>query len=299
MTAQIFAKFGDLKGKAFLLKDDMLVGRAQTNQIVLAHKLVSNRHARIYRDRENGCFVIEDLGSLNGTLLDGIPLKRPRKLGHLHMVNFGGSTDFFFLDPSQVPTGQAVGTRSVVLPGQGPKVHHLEKSDKRKTFIGKEFAQTPAVFGSSAVDGEAGTGTGDKGNTLFGQSPSAIPSSLLDKLRHQPALESEELPKKLSESYYLVMEGLDEMPVWYLLMEGENLVGRGEGLAVRIIDSQMSRHHALITIREGKAFIRDLDSTNQSFVNGKRIRKEVELKPGSEVTFGKLVGRIELRAEES
>ena len=299
MTAQIFAKFGDLKGKAFLLKEETLVGRAQTNQIVLAHKLVSNRHARIYRDKEKGCFVIEDLGSLNGTLLDGVAIKRPRKLGHLHMVNFGGSTEFFFLDPSQVPTGQAVGTRSVVLQDAAPKAQNFEMSDKRKTYIGKEFAQTPAVFTSLKDDPQPTPDSKEKRNTMFGQSHAIIPSSLLDKIQKQGDLDTAEFSKQVPEGFYLVMSGLDELPVRYLLREGENMVGRGEDLAVRIIDSQMSRHHALITIRDGKAFLRDLGSTNHCFVNGKRIRKETELKPGCELAFGKLAGTVEIRNMES
>ena len=50
------------------------VGRSQENDIVINDPNVSRRHARISRS-DNG-FVVEDLGSTNGTLLDGAPIDR-------------------------------------------------------------------------------------------------------------------------------------------------------------------------------------------------------------------------------
>lgn len=52
------------------------VGRSEENDIVVADPNVSRRHARLIRS-ENG-FMVEDLGSTNGTLLDGSPIERER-----------------------------------------------------------------------------------------------------------------------------------------------------------------------------------------------------------------------------
>ena len=52
------------------------VGRSQENDIVVSDPNVSRRHARLSRS-DNG-FVVEDLGSTNGTLLDGAPIDRER-----------------------------------------------------------------------------------------------------------------------------------------------------------------------------------------------------------------------------
>ena len=52
------------------------VGRSQDNDVVVDDPNVSRRHARLMRS-ENG-FVVEDLGSTNGTLLDGAPIDRER-----------------------------------------------------------------------------------------------------------------------------------------------------------------------------------------------------------------------------
>ena len=52
------------------------VGRSQENDIVVPDPNVSRKHARLAR-ADNG-FVVEDLGSTNGTLLDGAPIDRER-----------------------------------------------------------------------------------------------------------------------------------------------------------------------------------------------------------------------------
>jgi hypothetical protein len=52
------------------------VGRSQENDIVISDPNVSRKHAKLIR--EEAGFVVEDLGSTNGTLLDGAPIDRER-----------------------------------------------------------------------------------------------------------------------------------------------------------------------------------------------------------------------------
>lgn len=68
------------------------VGRSQENDIVISDPNVSRKHARISR-ADNG-FVVEDLGSTNGTLLDGAPIDRERIEGGDELT-FGQSTARF------------------------------------------------------------------------------------------------------------------------------------------------------------------------------------------------------------
>ncbi|HLM77368.1 MAG TPA: DUF3662 and FHA domain-containing protein [Rubrobacteraceae bacterium] len=52
------------------------IGRSAENDIVISDPNVSRKHAQLLRS-ENG-FVVEDLGSTNGTFLDGAPIGRER-----------------------------------------------------------------------------------------------------------------------------------------------------------------------------------------------------------------------------
>ena len=55
------------------------VGRDQTNDIVLRHPTVSRRHATLEVD-ESGAVWVADLGSSNGTQVDGVPVVGRRRL---------------------------------------------------------------------------------------------------------------------------------------------------------------------------------------------------------------------------
>ena len=51
---------------------EVVIGRDPKSQIMLSDSGVSRRHARIYQTDTD--FVIEDLGSSNGTYVDGVPI---------------------------------------------------------------------------------------------------------------------------------------------------------------------------------------------------------------------------------
>ncbi|MEZ4298488.1 MAG: DUF4388 domain-containing protein [Polyangiaceae bacterium] len=67
---------GKFQGSEYPLTDsgEMLVGRSGDVQIVLSEDMVSRRHARIAYDGQR--IVIEDLGSTNGTFVNGEKIKR-------------------------------------------------------------------------------------------------------------------------------------------------------------------------------------------------------------------------------
>ncbi|MDT0318147.1 MULTISPECIES: FHA domain-containing protein [unclassified Streptomyces] len=80
---------GSLAGTTVALQGQTItLGRAHDSTIVLDDDYASGRHARIYPDRD-GQWIVEDLGSTNGTYLDRgrlttpvpIPLGAPIRIG--------------------------------------------------------------------------------------------------------------------------------------------------------------------------------------------------------------------------
>jgi len=75
------------------------------------------------------------------------------------------------------------------------------------------------------------------------------------------------------------------------------LIGRSADCDLCISEGFVSRRHARIYIREGLVWIRDLDSSNGTFINAKRIEGAVLLMHGDEVAFDtsafQLVGEAE------
>ncbi|MHC0430709.1 FHA domain-containing protein FhaB/FipA [Streptomyces sp. O3] len=68
---------GTLAGTTVALQGQTIsLGRAHDSTIVLDDDYASSRHARIYPDRD-GQWIVEDLGSTNGTYLDRTRLTTP------------------------------------------------------------------------------------------------------------------------------------------------------------------------------------------------------------------------------
>lgn len=57
-------------------RPSVLIGRALDCDLVLDDRAISRRHARIFL--EKGCYFVEDLGSSNGTRVNGAPVRRAR-----------------------------------------------------------------------------------------------------------------------------------------------------------------------------------------------------------------------------
>ena len=72
-----------------LVEDSLVVGRASTSDLVLEDRFLSRRHSRIFRRGEE--LLIEDLGSRNGTLVNGQPVRQPAPLGPGDVVKISGS----------------------------------------------------------------------------------------------------------------------------------------------------------------------------------------------------------------
>jgi pSer/pThr/pTyr-binding forkhead associated (FHA) protein len=78
---------GGMKGKTFGLGDEIVIGRADKCHVVLDDTYVSQVHARIYP--KDGAYMVEDLGSTNGTYLNRRRLTSPAPLQRGDQVKIG------------------------------------------------------------------------------------------------------------------------------------------------------------------------------------------------------------------
>jgi len=98
-----------------------------------------------------------------------------------------------------------------------------------------------------------------------------------------PKLQSGEIGLPKARLTYKSVEGLETE----FVLDDHNSIGRHPKNSIRLHDREVSKEHATI-IRTGDDFVvKDLDSSNGTFVNNKRI-KEVTLREGDELLFGSM-----------
>jgi FHA domain/Protein of unknown function (DUF3662) len=91
-----------------------------------------------------------------------------------------------------------------------------------------------------------------------------------------------------------MIRGVPAYGVYYV--EGRALIGRSEDSDIFLVDPSVSRTHAVVEVDGAEPTVRDLGSTNGTFVNGERIDAR-PLRPGDELKFGNTQMRFEALGE--
>lgn len=117
VSYRLVVRTGPNPGMAFdLTKEVTLLGRDVTNDIALGDAEVSRQHARL--TRTPGGVVVEDLGSTNGTFVNGERLVAPRVLAAGDLLGFGETVTLSF--ESTAPEGAATVMGGAVRHGAAP-----------------------------------------------------------------------------------------------------------------------------------------------------------------------------------
>jgi DNA-binding winged helix-turn-helix (wHTH) protein len=91
----LVAQEGPLKGQRWPLSQTIVLGREASCDVVVADRQISRFHARITPTTEG--VILEDLGSKNGTHLNGTPLTTPVVLQDGDLVSVAMAQQFLFL----------------------------------------------------------------------------------------------------------------------------------------------------------------------------------------------------------
>jgi len=112
------------------------------------------------------------------------------------------------------------------------------------------------------------------------------------------------LPKSAFHIVATVVEGTDPTVGWLILGDGRRVdiadepvvIGRLADCSIPINDPSASRRHAQISVEKGAVFVDDLDSTNGTKVNGRRVQRH-RLATGDLITIGTTSFRFEAIAD--
>jgi len=123
---RLVMRSGPSVGKEYPLdKNELFIGRDLSNDIVINDPEISRRHSRLFT--QGNTFVLEDLGSTNGTFVNGQRLMGPNMLRPGDVITFGErlslvfeSTDFdqdaTVVNPASRPSYSSQGPAQVYTP---------------------------------------------------------------------------------------------------------------------------------------------------------------------------------------
>lgn len=136
MAFQLLIARGNSEGQQFVVVQPIIrIGRDDDNDVVLSDAGVSRQHTRIFENL--GRPWIEDLGSANGTLVNGEKLAMPRELKTGDALAIGAALiNFVEIDDLRRPAPRAV--PSVPVAGKAVTGEHPALSDDVVTASGEE-----------------------------------------------------------------------------------------------------------------------------------------------------------------
>ncbi|MDT4954698.1 MAG: transport system ATP-binding/permease protein [Acidobacteriota bacterium] len=216
-----------------LTKDVTRLGREPGIEVEIeaAAAVVSRRHAEI--QRRDGQYMLVDLGSFNGTLINEQRITSPTPLYDSDRIQLGmGGPVLRFIDPAHpAPSGaQNTGQRSVAISsGSSPQAPIP--------------IPVPPTSGPLAEPARAQTMVIKAGGSGSLNQPAASPGGAQPQLLMQ-----------------VMFNGKPQLSI-----------GRAPDNDIRLDGLQISNHHARLSNQQGSVFVEDVGSTNGVYVNGARI----------------------------
>lgn len=302
--ARLFCKTGQFAGKEFEIGSETLIGRSQTNTVALSSEAISSHHARIFFDTKTERFVLEDLGSRNGTRLDGMRVRTPEPLDALNVITFADAHDFIF--QSQI---SGIEIAEEKRPATAPQPALEEKTMFDEAPLAPPPIDSSATSDATVIDegplsplpagptppaaNAAQTGAADEKTIMDADivappAPPTLPGPVDISTPQDSSPDSSQDALQLSFSLYVTKTGAS-----FPLAEGEQTLGRTGPCDIIITDLSISRKHARLVVTGGVVTITDLGSKNGVIINGSKTHAPAEIKPGDSIRIGEV--DVELR----
>jgi pSer/pThr/pTyr-binding forkhead associated (FHA) protein len=245
-----------------LISRSVTLGRTPNCEIVIDSSEASRQHARI--TLEHGRLTLEDLGSTNGTRLNGRRISQPEVLGGGDIIVIG-QTHLMVVAPGSAEHNTILGGRL----GNADENYVVEQEDPDVTGLRMSFPKPP---GWSAKDD-------------FGESKSATKQPL-DVLALEMKRQSVGVENTVAVFMIVSEQGRNTL---LPLRAGKAAwtLGRTADNDIEICHVTISSLHAVVREKSLQWQIEDQESTNGTRVNGKKIDKHA-LQDGDTVSLGKI-----------
>jgi NADPH-dependent 2,4-dienoyl-CoA reductase/sulfur reductase-like enzyme/pSer/pThr/pTyr-binding forkhead associated (FHA) protein len=253
------AEKADLSGETPLSQTKVIsIGRQAGAYFLIDNGSVSRHHAEI--SYANGQYVLCDLGSANGTLVNDKRLESgsTHLLKHSDRIRFG-NVSFLFIARSAGKKATRTATQSAL---PGPTAFHQMATG---FYDPASAGQAPPPQGQPLLNAD--------GSLLLPGATEAILATVVNSFKASPVL---------------VMVGRDK-PTIYRLKQGKRLkMGRDKSNDIVLAEVAASRLHAEVFHGSDGYYIRDMQSINGVIVNATKIDNPYRLAHGDCVAIGSI-----------
>jgi len=301
-----------------LTRSEIIIGRDPNVDLSIPSPSISRRHARLMREGDG--YTLEDLGSSNGTFLNDEQLVQRRSLKSGDHIRLGRAVTLTYEAPTALKETVIPGSPAMSVNVMQTELEQSINFDESKAAPPKllvsiaggssqTYSLTRPILTIGRVDGndivisspivsgqharlervnggyQLVVASQAKNPVLFEGRP--LDSSHL--LQHGDIMRIGGLdPGMMVTLTYQAPSEAASQPAQDIVFGEKNLIqiGRDAGNDVVLASPTVSRFHAQVE-KVGQRFrVRDLRSSNGTFVNGERIQKETWLKPDDTIRIG-------------
>jgi ABC transport system ATP-binding/permease protein len=277
-------------------QDRAVVGSADSCDIRIDATKVSRRHCAIYRSTTG--FLLEDLDSRNGTYVDGKRIEQKATVASRAQVTLGRSVPFPWDEVLAFFQGQS---RSDDQPRRVVTIGRLSGNDLVLSDPTVSGRHARIVFAEGEVFIED---LGSQNGTYLNDDDTPVARALLgpgDVIRlgdmQLPASvffgdpESKRPDQPADDKAFLRTALGEGPPVAHGTLDlsgrhGAVLLGRDPACDFQLDYPMVSLRHAKLMIERSGTTIKDLGSSNGTFVNGVRIGRTTAIRPGDWIALG-------------
>jgi len=274
-----------------VIKSPFIIGRENSCDLKLDDDSISRRHAQIIK--EDGKWMVQDMLSGNGTMLDGVRISK-EKLKNSSEIAVGRFLLIFKLsNTTSSQMSKSLNDEDIT------EQKEVKQNDEGLTVVGgfhlkpeqKEVEQDDedltVVGGFHLKPEQKEVEQDDEDLTVVGGFHLKPEQKEVEQVNEDQTvfypLEKKQVLNGILSFVDGPLKGTD-----VLLDKKELKIGRSKDNDIQINQDSISRYHAKISVSEGVYFITDLGSKNGIFVNGKRVSEQY-LDNGSKIKIGTTV----------
>ncbi len=253
LIGEAYVARGTDVGLTIALADGTVIGREGADVVLSdATGELSRQHARFAL--KDGDPVVEDLGSTNGTYVNDQRIVGAHRLQAGDRIRLGRTTLEFSPAAGLGSMAPLQVTRALEIPGDLTKARPVPLEATQARAIPDELRkatsdapQVPSRTEPPVPTGPTFAPPGSDGELIILSGPGAGTATAVT---------------------------------------GSATIGREPECDLQVLDPEVSRRHAKVAIRDGRASVDDLHSANGTYVNGGRILAPYTLAPGDQIQIG-------------